>query len=262
MKSSRRTSPAIRYLIFTALLFVSMWYLLGKKPEVIRLQPASTPSPTKVTEKSQTISAEGNEYAYSWFAADDLSKLTFIPNYERKDTSTEIIEQYSCKNIINGGFYNTDYSPIGLVVADGITISEFRKNRLFDGFVSLTGNTAMIATTFPDNAGTVIQTGPLLILNGNPLPLAIKNDERARRMVAAVTAEDTLIFLSVYTKESVYGGPLLAELPEVISAIASYNAWSLTSAINLDGGNASVFRNTSVRLGEITPVGSFLCYKD
>ncbi|KKW11013.1 MAG: hypothetical protein UY49_C0010G0009, partial [Microgenomates group bacterium GW2011_GWC1_49_7] len=77
-------------------------------------------------------------------------------------------------------------------------------------------------------------------------------------MVAAKTGEGFL-FLTVYKEDSVFEGPLLADLPKVIQKINTEENLGIVDALNLDGGSASAFDNGETSLSELTPVGSLFC---
>jgi len=156
---------------------------------------------------------------------------------------------------INGGFYDTANKPLGLFRIGETVLAKQIQSNLLNGFLSDDGITVAVPT-----GRFVLQSGPLLIQRGNPLPLKIQNDEHARRMVAAKTGEGFL-FLTVYKEDSVFEGPLLADLPKVIQKINTKENLGIVDAINLDGGSASAFKNAETTLSELTPVGSLFCIK-
>lgn len=202
---------------------------------LILFGPVPTPTPA----------ISDGSYAYQLFTA---SHITLLPNYTEKQTSDELGS--SCTAYINGGFYDTSNAPLGLVRIGDTVISKQIQSRLLNGFVSDEGINVQ-AGNFS------IQTGPQLIESGKPLSLKIQNDEHARRMVAAEA--DTLIFLAIYNADSVFDGPLLADLPIILDEINNKENLGIVQAVNLDGGSASAFYNGTVRLSELTPVGSLLC---
>ncbi len=222
---------------------------------------SGTPTtPSSVLTKS--ILLEDEQLSYNLFTASP-SSVVLLPNFAQKETSAALLQTNGCKQAINGGFYDKQNHPLGLFMVDGDTLGEEIQSALFNGFLVI-GNsgTATIADGYTRNSSDriTLQSGPILMNQGNILPLRIQNDEHARRMVVAQTTQGTLVFLSVYDQESVFEGPLLARLPAAIRAIATKENLSLTDALNLDGGSASAFYNNSgTSLSEFTPVGSLFC---
>ncbi len=93
------------------------------------------------------------------------------------------------------------------------------------------------------------------------MPLVIQHDEPARRTIAAKTRDNTYVFLTVYDENSVFGGPLLSDLPSAVEEISNREEFRIADAINLDGGSASAFYNGDANLSELTSVGSIFCIK-
>ena len=94
------------------------------------------------------------------------------------------------------------------------------------------------------------------MMDGKKLKLAIVKDEYARRMIAGISSKDTMIFMTIFIPEAKVQGPKLADLPDILER----SNLDMVSAINLDGGNASMFKNKNVFIQEISSVGSLFCY--
>jgi hypothetical protein len=135
-------------------------------------------------------------------------------------------------------------------------------NQLFNGqlVASQSGGIAIVDQSACGNWSNLIQTGPLLYLNGVNRSVPLKNDEPKRRIIAATSADHDPIIMIVVTPDSLYSGPYLRDLPAVISAIASKEGFTIQDAINLDGGSASVFKNETNYFRELKTVGTFLCF--
>jgi hypothetical protein len=104
-----------------------------------------------------------------------------------------------------------------------------------------------------------VQTGPVLIENAQTQSLNINNDSPNRRMVAIVSGENKIAFLSVYDENSAYLGPNLADLPKVLGDFESQTGITIADAINLDGGTASALISSDYSVNELSPIGSFFC---
>ncbi len=168
-----------------------------------------------------------------------------------------------CTSIINGGYYDRQNKPLGLFQVGSTIYSQQIKSDLVNGFIWTHASvSAAISIELPHLPFLfALQTGPILIREGKQLSLTINNDTPARRMVAAINMDKHIIFLTLYNGDSVYEGPLLADLPNIVSKISSKENLGITDAINLDGGSASAFYNADTHISELTPVGSIFCIK-
>jgi len=239
----------------------------------IRPYPAQVPvlgveetgPPQSVNER--VLNLDGVQYKVNW-AVVDASKLVLVPNFTEKKIAREVYGELGCKLLINGGFYaagaSSAYSkPIGLFVANREEVSEASNNSLFNGFFSVNEfDTPRITLEVPrDPLAIALQTGPILQENNSVHVLKLVRDKAARRMVAAVTGKNELIFITIYKEEAVFSGPNLANLPAIISQFEEEEKLEIADAINLDGGAASAFFSSEVKLSEASPVGSFFCAK-
>jgi hypothetical protein len=91
------------------------------------------------------------------------------------------------------------------------------------------------------------------MLDSKILRLKINRDEPRRRIVAALSEPNRLIFIAITSA-------LLAETPGVVQAIGQQIQQPLRAAINLDGGSASAFITAAAELPEYSYIGSFFCY--
>lgn len=202
-------------------------------------------------------------YSYSHITVATTSAMTLIPNFSEKIDTRSLVDANVCSAAINGGFYDTAAKPLGFFFANNRTFGQETHSTLLNGFFwSGTDGIARISTELTGIPFRfALQTGPLLFWGGKPVPLAIRNDERARRMVVAKSADNHIMFFAVYNGDSVYDGPLLGDLPGIIFDIRTKENLEITEAVNLDGGSASAFYNADTRLSELTPVGSLFCVK-
>jgi uncharacterized protein YigE (DUF2233 family) len=260
-----------RVLIIVFCIFISLVVLLLIKRS--RIEPktsAPLPAPSLSQEgtpvhaspvPSKTVSVDGQIYVYALMRTDP-SKVTLIANFTDRLDTTSLMRKHACRMGINGGFYDTDTKPLGLFVTEGETVHIDSENALFNGFLSIDQkDKETILPDPPTLTRIALQTGPLLIQKGEPLPLRIKNDEHARRMVGATTTDGQSVFLTVYNPEAVFEGPLLGNLPDAVREISSLESIPIDAAINLDGGSASAFYSDATKLSELTPIGSLFCIK-
>jgi uncharacterized protein YigE (DUF2233 family) len=211
----------------------------------------------------QSAEIDGKEYEFAWIQITNPENIFLYPNFEERYTLEEGVEKYDCRNLTSGGFYTETNSPIGLFISEEGMLSDKTVNNLFNGYFVLTKkNEATISRDYSGEPVRIgLQAGPILIQSGVVQKLALASDKMARRIVVALTEEGEIYFITIFDKESVFMGPLLADLPELISNIQDKIDMEFISALNLDGGSASAFYTQNIQLSELTPVGSFFCEK-
>lgn len=222
-------------------------------------------TPARLTVKSYpTISVEDASYTYAVINVATASSITLIPNFIGKHEANALAGENNCRQAINGGFYDASGKPLGFFYTNGRTYGKRIDSDLVNGyFWADTDGVAVISTELPGNISYrfALESGPLLLFNGQTTMLTIQNDEHARRMVAAKTADDHSVFLAVYSHDSVFSGPLLSELPKIVEDVSGKEHLGIADALNLDGGSASAFYNVDTILSELSPVGSIFCIK-
>jgi hypothetical protein len=173
------------------------------------------------------------------------------------------MDKHHCSALSNGGFYNTNDQHIGLFEINDRVIHETSPNALFNGFLwSTMSNVSGIGSMLPDQPlKFALQTGPVLMENKKERDLTLVSDQNARRIVGAVTPQDSLLFIAVYADTTEFSGPMLAVLPKIIGEISKRDELHIVHAINLDGGNHSAFYTSEQSLPELSPVGSIFCIR-
>lgn len=234
----------------------------------IRLRATtSTASPlptitTAIIKTNTSIVVNDDSYEYAYVTVATPSGISLIPNFAARRDAKSLAATNGCTSVINGGFYDTAGKPLGYFFTDTRTYGQQIQNALVNGyFWADSGGDAVISTELQRSISYrfALQTGPLLLFNGQTMTLTIHSDKPARRMVIAKTTDNQFIFLTVYSADSVFNGPLLADLPSAVSQISKQNSLGIADALNLDGGSASAFYSGTTGLAELTPVGSLLC---
>lgn len=245
--------------LFVCMLF--FWYFVIPKPNSAPSQPkADIPFPTATLNKPRgAIAWHGESYLYNFFTVSSDSKVTLIPNFTKKLTSTKIIKDEACAAGINAGFYTRENRPIGLFKTGKLSYP-VTNNELFIGFISLTSNKISIGRNEPTNTTWAFQSGPLLLEDGQTLTLSLEHDEPARRMVLATAGQQTYA-ITIYGEDNEDTGPHLEDLANIVSEISKKEQLGLQAAVNLDGGHHSTFFSEGVHIQESQPVGSLLCVK-
>ena len=185
--------------------------------------------------------------------------IEVIPNFSDKLDAESLSEKNKCMIASNGGFYTTNDTPLGLFKINNTVIgSEKKETNLINGFFYLddSGN-PHIDRAYPNNAPTVIQTGPFFSA-GNTV--STTNDKPARRVVIIEAISGEYYIAAITTKETTMSGPFLSDLPVILFSITE--PFKVLRAVNLDGGAASFYKDESgFSLSELTHVGSMICVK-
>jgi exopolysaccharide biosynthesis protein len=226
-------------------------------PKVLSDEIVTTPTPADM----KTLMFKEVTRGYAVINNIPPQKLTLIPNYSEKISTENLMAANACQSGINGGFYSESDKPIGLLTVNGITINTEKNTQTFNGFIKVDGEKFSISENSSTSAKTVLQTGPLLIEDQKTISFNINNDKLARRMVMAKNIFNKAVIVAVFDPETKQSGPLLSELPEIISQISTKENLGITEAINLDGGRASAFYSPMLTLKETDPVGSWWCIK-
>ena len=250
-------------------LLVVLVLLVWSRHFFIPNTPLSTPqtsvpilSPTKTPNPSISIVFNDTQYRASWFIVYPRFSIRLIPNFTEKKTARTIIDQLQCKNLVNGGYYTKEFQPLGLFISDEKVLSRTLTNPLVNGFVAKSKNgTQTVSAVAPDPAKILwaLQSGPMLVEDGQKRLLSINNDEYARRIIAATTNQGLLVFIALFSEDNPYQGPLLAHVPSILMKLEERQNFTFVNAVNLDGGSASTFFSQDLFLQELTPIGSFLC---
>jgi uncharacterized protein YigE (DUF2233 family) len=159
---------------------------------------------------------------------------------------------------VNGGYFDPDYKPIGLLVVDGTIIAPLQKARLLSGVLSALAKKVQISrvaefltTQKPEAA---VESGPMLVDLGKSVR-GLESTRAARRTFAAVGAGDkaALGFCSDVT---------LADLSSILATVLAPD-FKVQRALNLDGGSSSAFwfkraNGTAFSIAEEKPVRDFV----
>ena len=147
------------------------------------------------------------------------------------------MKREKCVCGVNGGYFDTEFKPIGLRVADGATFSPSRRARLITGILlqSDRGIDIVRVSEFSRTKKIVaaIQSGPFLV-EGSKRIRGLNDSQLARRTFAGIATNDRA-FLGVCSDVS------LAELANILATAPMVADSKTRRAMNLDGGSSSAF---------------------
>ena len=229
---------------------------------------------TQISSQSEPSSVRGLEHRYivaEDSAAGDRASLELAifstkscrlrvidqPNEPRVDLE-EVITRGNFLAGVNGGYFDPDYKPIGLLVVDGTIIAPLQKARLLSGVLSASPKKVQIFRvaefSMAQKPDAAVECGPMVVDLGKSVR-GLESTRTARRTFAAVGAGDkaALGFCSDVT---------LADLSNILAAI-SIPDFKIQRALNLDGGSSSAFwfkraDGSAFSIAEQKPVRDFV----
>lgn len=261
MGAAHEFSPLAKRRPAMTWLWAMLLTLFGLIPKTEILSPVGSTAPTAAARQPPSITFNNETFAYAYEKKQPPQTLSLIPNFSNPRDVQTLMSENACTSAINGGFYDTDGKPLGYFFTAKRTYGKKIVSPLINGFFwADTSGTAIISTALPDiQYRFALQSGPVLMFNGAAMNLTIQNDERARRMIVAKTADNAILFMTLYLADSAFSGPMLSDLPMILRAVSVKENLDIVDALNLDGGSASAFYGRDTRLSELTPAGSIFC---
>ncbi|HSH39237.1 MAG TPA: phosphodiester glycosidase family protein [Chthoniobacterales bacterium] len=163
--------------------------------------------------------------------------LRVIDDAEARPTLAETMQRENAVAGVNGGYFEPDYAPLGLLISDGRTVAPLRKARLLSGILSAAGGRVYIQRVAEYSAKAkptaARQCGPFLVDRGVPVP-GLNATRAARRTFVATAGADraTIGYSSHLT---------LAQIADVLATPGLIPGAKVERALNLDGGSSSGF---------------------
>jgi uncharacterized protein YigE (DUF2233 family) len=136
---------------------------------------------------------------------------------------------------VNGGYFQPDHTPLGLVVRQGVQIHPLEKSRLLSGVLSVTPGAIAIqrAAAFKPSTAVreALQAGPFLIEGGKGIA-GLNATKGAARTVVFQDAAGRAGFLICKSVS-------LAEMAAILATAAIFPEGKIVRALNLDGGSST-----------------------
>jgi exopolysaccharide biosynthesis protein len=166
------------------------------------------------------------------FFSTKSAAVRVIDNPERADLSSVMRRTRGLAGV-NGGYFDPENVPVGLMISDGKLIAPFRKAKLLSGVLVVTKGRVEVlrSSEYSARKTTVaaLQCGPFLVDGGKPVP-GLNDTRPARRSFVLTSGSDraAIGFCSSVT---------LAQLGEILAT----PEFKVQRALNLDGGSSSAF---------------------
>jgi uncharacterized protein YigE (DUF2233 family) len=137
---------------------------------------------------------------------------------------------------VNGGYFDPEGAPVGLLVSDGRVLAPLRKAKLLTGVLAASRLRVDVVRTsrfvMSTKVKSAVQCGPLLVEHS--VPIAGLNDTRtARRTFAGVDGNGR-------TTLGVSSAVSLAQLGQILALTDVAGKMKITRALNLDGGSRAL----------------------
>ncbi|HEY2103541.1 MAG TPA: phosphodiester glycosidase family protein [Chthoniobacterales bacterium] len=164
-------------------------------------------------------------------------KLQVIDNPSGVETLADAAQRRNCLAGVNGGYFDPNFRPIGLLVSGGGIISPLTRARLLTGVLCASSNGIEILRlrefSRKRKFDEAVECGPFLIDFGKRIQ-GLDDTRSARRTFAALGRGGNAAFgVSSYLT--------LAQLSDALSSVRLRDDFKIWRAMNLDGGSSSAF---------------------
>ena len=187
-----------------------------------------------VLEDSET--GERSSIELALFATKSFTLRVIDQPVEPRVDLAETMEREKCLAGVNGGYFDPDYTPIGLLIVDGKTIAPLQRARLLTGVLTASSRGIQIMRIGEFSRrltlDAAVECGPMIVDLGSRVR-GLDDTRTARRTFAAIARDDraALGFCSEVT---------LADLAKILTAQFASD-FKIQRALNLDGGSSSGF---------------------
>jgi len=136
---------------------------------------------------------------------------------------------------VNGGFFNPQFEPLGLVISQGKRVGSWQKSSLLGGVLAVRKGRLMIVwrDEFQDGPGIteLLQTGPRLVNHGSAITGLETSRTRPRSFVATDNSGHWLIGIAQSTS--------LQHLAQILATPGLVPGMEMDRALNFDGGRST-----------------------
>jgi uncharacterized protein YigE (DUF2233 family) len=183
---------------------------------------------------------DSNERAELHLAIFDARKTSLRvidqPNESRSDLASVMSKEHYLAGV-NGGYFDPEHKPVGLLISGGRTIAPYRRAKLLSGVLSVVNGRVRLqrASEFSikGKISEAVQCGPFLVDHARPV-MGLDDSASARRTFVAIESENA-IALGYCSSLS------LAQLSHVLTSGKITKDLKIDRALNLDGGSSSAF---------------------
>ncbi|HBJ83179.1 MAG TPA: hypothetical protein DDZ88_04760 [Verrucomicrobiales bacterium] len=135
---------------------------------------------------------------------------------------------------VNGGFFTPQFTPMGLMIANGRSTGAWQSNKLLTGAVVVRHSPQLLwnaEVRESRSARDLIQAGPRLVDSGRPVASLERSKHVPRTFIATDGSHRWIFGLARHTS--------LGELAEILATPELLPGFQVKRALNLDGGRSS-----------------------
>ena len=245
-------------------LIVALVLLLGANPAKAAWTITSSenePGTAAGVERRHVIisdPASGNEARLELALFSPKSVQVRVADNQGSDLLASVARRLRALAGVNGGYFDPQNAPVGLVISDSKAIAPFRKARLLSGvLVASKGRVELLRSgeyAARKNTTAALQCGPFLV-DGGTAVAGLNNTRPARRTFFFTSGSDRagMGFCSSVT---------LAEAGEILATPRLAGDLKVQRALNFDGGSSSAFwfagKDGVFSIGELKTVRNFV----
>ena len=163
--------------------------------------------------------------------------LRIIDNPAGEDNLAAVMRRGNCLAAVNGGYFDPESKPVGLLISDGNVVAPLRKARLLSGVMIVSNGRVQLLRvaeySSKRRATAALQCGPFLVDRGQPVPSL--NDTRPARRTFIVTGGSDRAAIGFCSDVK------LAQLGKILATPGVAPDLKVQRALNLDGGSSSAF---------------------
>jgi uncharacterized protein YigE (DUF2233 family) len=207
---------------------------------VVSAEPQAKGAGGVVHLKAEVENAATNDRATLHFALFDTKTATLRVIDDEGDAHAPLaatMTRENCVAGVNGGYFDPQNAPVGLLVEDGHVVVPKQKARLLSGVVSVVNGRVQIqrAAEFSPKvkATAARQCGPFLVERAKAVPGL--NDTRGARRTFVVSNGGEQVAIGYSSSVT------LAQLASILATPRVAADLKIQRALNLDGGSSSGF---------------------
>jgi exopolysaccharide biosynthesis protein len=163
--------------------------------------------------------------------------LRVIDNPAGEDDLAAVMGRENCLAGVNGGYFDPEDKPVGLLISDGNMIAPLRKARLLSGVMVVSSSRIELLRvaeySTKRKATSALQCGPFLVDRGRAV--VGLNDTRPARRTFIVTGGSDRVAIGFCSEVT------LAQLGRILATPVVAPDLKTQRALNFDGGSSSAF---------------------
>jgi uncharacterized protein YigE (DUF2233 family) len=222
-----RSLLVVAFLVGAARLAVADWTLAESNPR---------PAPAGLDFSERRVKSDGSDVTL-WVVTFDPKAHTFavMDNPEGSFDLGTAAEKRGVLAGVNGGYFQPDHAPMGLLMRQGAQIHPLEHGKLLSGVLSVAPTGIALQRTAAFKASPAVrealQAGPFLVERSKPIA----------GLEATKSAARTVVFQNAKGRWGLFiaKSPTLAEMAAILATPEAFPDGRIVRALNLDGGTST-----------------------